>query len=148
MIHVEDAVVLLNCEEEIAASYLHHRPIAGQFTVARPYQEAGPKLDSTTACDDEGICEDREGHGPKPLAHSAAAPEIPAAAAENVPHSLPHNPDAAWSQQKECTTYEEQPTQRRKRKQKQHVYQPNAQVATIAPATCRAPCVTLQMHNS
>jgi hypothetical protein len=130
MIHIkQDAIVLLDCEEEIAASYQHHRPTAGQFTVARPYQEAGPKLDSTSLRDDEGICEDRRDYRPESLSQSAAAPEIPAAAAEDVPHSSPRESDAACSRQAECATHDMQPSQRRKRKRKQNVYRPNAQVA-------------------
>jgi hypothetical protein len=142
----EDAIVLLDCEEEIAASYQRHRPIAGQFTVARPYQEAGSTLDSTLVRDDVGICEQRDGFGPTPLPQSAAAPEIPAAAAEDVPHSSPREPDAACSQQAGCATHDMQPSQRRKRKRKQHIYQPNAQVA--ACATCCMPPVTPQLQSS
>ena len=130
MIHIEeDRIILLDCEEEIAASYQHHRPVAGQFPVARPYQEAGSTLDSTSVRDDKGICEDRRDYGPKCLPQSAAAHEITAAAAEDVPHNSPREPNAACSQQAGNATHDMQPSQRRKRKRKQHVHQPNAQVA-------------------
>lgn len=136
MIHIgDDAIVLLDCAEELAASYQHHRPIAGQFTVAHPYQEAAPALDSNSIRDTEGICEDRQGYEPRPRSRCAAAFQIPAAAAEDAPQSSPHDPDAALSQQKDFAVCKEQPSQRRKRKRKQHIYQPNAQVATMALAT-------------
>ena len=143
----EDAIVLLDCEEEIAASYRHHRPVAGQFTVARPYQEAGSTPDSTSVRDDKGICEDIQDYRPEFFSQSAAAPEIPAATAEDAAHSVPHVPDAACSQQAGCATYDIQPSQRRKRKRKQHVYQPNAQVAGIAFAVRQALCDAANSHQ-
>lgn len=36
-------VVILSCEAEIAASYTHHSPVPGQFSLAVPYQASAPQ---------------------------------------------------------------------------------------------------------
>ena len=138
--------MLLDCEKEIAASYRYHRPVAGQFTVAHPYQ-AAPTLDSTTVRDVEGIREHHEVYGPWSSIQTASAQRHIGAAAEDAEHSLPHKLDVACSQQAGCAAHDMQPTQQRKRKRKQHIYQPNAQVAGIALASCYVPCVMPQLYS-
>jgi hypothetical protein len=133
-----DSTVLISCEEEVAASYRGHRPTAGQFAVARPYQ-AAPAPDSRPGSPSETGREESL----KPPPSVLATPASDAAGHSAVPSDdevngaeEPHDTSTAAAQQLETATYDVQLAKRRKRKRKQRTYQPNAQVAATPPSYC------------
>ena len=58
--HVEGAFAALCCEQELARHYESYRPLAGQFSVKHPYQQAQPASDAKPADKSESSARPRK----------------------------------------------------------------------------------------
>ena len=58
--HIEGTFAALCCEQELARHYESFRPLAGQFSVKSPYQQAQPVSDAKLADNSEHIAQPRK----------------------------------------------------------------------------------------
>ena len=138
-----DTVILLSCEEEIAASYVRHQPAPGQFSLQQPFQASNTRLAPTRSvsqnigrssalqvAEETASPADDLPHGgtlrPSPPAAMAVL-EIPA---ERQPGDVGLGPCVCREadRQSDSPQQEAQPRRRKRKHSAAIVYQPNVQV--------------------